>query len=181
MSRYRVNKIKRMHSIVQGLLPVLETVAQCPNVSAITPGRISAASRVAPSMTVQYFTESGLKLIARTTTAVQEVFVVTQDPQAVCEWLREKGIVAEMPQEERAAKPPCGTSVRSPVSRPSGPKARHPRARPAQRRISPGVSHDEVPESEEVPPVTIREQLDADTRRKLRNLLKAFEPPRKGF
>lgn len=95
MSRYRVNKIKRMHSIVNGVLPVLEEIAAHPDVAQVTPGRIRPKRRGTDyRLTFQYFTDAGLKLMAHTPEAVQEVFIVTAAPEAVREYLVEKKLIA---------------------------------------------------------------------------------------
>lgn len=92
--RYRQNKVKREHSIVEGLLPILERIASTPGVQSVTPGRISPRSRPgSPGIRFQYPTESGLKLLARSNVAVQEVFVVTDEPDRVIERLQSAGIL----------------------------------------------------------------------------------------
>lgn len=101
--RYRVNKIKRMHSIVHGLLPILEDMARHPAIAQITPGRISGDRHADDyNVTMQYFTESGMKLIARTPTAVQEVFIVTSEPEKVQAWLVSEGLI-EAPRRNNDA------------------------------------------------------------------------------
>lgn len=96
MSRYRVNKIKRMHSIVDGVLPLLEHVANHPSVAQVTPGRIQPKRRGTDfRLAFQYVTDSGLKLMAHTPQAVQEVFVVTSEPDAVLRDLTAGGVIAQ--------------------------------------------------------------------------------------
>lgn len=98
--RYRINKIKRMHSIVHGLLPILEDMARHPAIAQITPGRISGDRHADDyNVTMQYFTESGMKLIARTPTSVQEVFIVTSEPEEVQAWLISEGLI-EAPRRQ---------------------------------------------------------------------------------
>ena len=88
--KYRRGGVKREHSVMAGLVPVLERIAACPAVSAITPGRISVVRGGAPSMVLRFGTPtiSGLKLTARRGTTAQEVFVVTNQPDAVLAFLR---------------------------------------------------------------------------------------------
>lgn len=94
MSRYRVNKIKRMHSIVDGVLPLLEEIATHPDVAQVTPGRIRPKRRGTDRrITFQYFTDAGLKLMAHTPEAVQEVFVVTAKPETVRDYLVEQKLI----------------------------------------------------------------------------------------
>lgn len=86
------NKIKVKHSLINGLLPFLERVAEWPEVKAINPGEIKPRGRRQGSpliVTVQYITKTGLKGIARSQ-GVQEFFVVTSEPEKVKERI-EKG------------------------------------------------------------------------------------------
>lgn len=92
--RYRQNKIKREHTIIDGILPILETIAAHPHVQGITPGRINKrSSNRNTTVTFQYKTDAGLKLLARSTTAVQEVFVVTDHPDQVLEELAKQRLI----------------------------------------------------------------------------------------
>lgn len=92
--RYRQNKVKREHSIIEGLLPTLERIASLPGVHGVTPGRIRPRSRPGPpGIRLQYLTETGFKLLARSNTAVQEVFVVANEPGPVIDRLRGAGIL----------------------------------------------------------------------------------------
>lgn len=94
MSRYRVNKVKRMHSIVEGVLPLLEEIAAHPAVSQVTPGRINQKRRGTDRrLAFQYLTDSGFKLMAHTPQAVQEVFVVTAAPDDVLAYLTERKLL----------------------------------------------------------------------------------------
>ena len=51
-------------------------------------------------MTFQRFTETGLRLLAKNGTAVQEVYIVAPDRQAALEWLAAEGIVEWKPKRE---------------------------------------------------------------------------------
>jgi len=135
--RYRQNKIKREHTIIDGILPVLEAIAQHPHVHGITPGRINkrSSSRNA-TVTVQYRTEAGLKLLARTTTAVQEVFVVTDHPDQVLEDLIARRLVKAPGRKRRdQATPGAGTTASSPEAAPSH-EATPSREAPSSRAVS---------------------------------------------
>jgi len=92
--RYRQNKIKREHTIIEGILPILEGIAEHPHVQGITPGRINKrSSNRNATVTYQYKTDAGLKLLARSTSAVQEVFVVTDHPDQVLEDLTKRKLI----------------------------------------------------------------------------------------
>src|SRR5690606_12892930 len=92
--RYRQGKVKREHTIIEGLLPLLTSIAELPEVDSIIPGRINQRSRTGETgLFFQYQTETGLKLLGRSKLAVQEVFVVTSQPQAVLEALIARRLV----------------------------------------------------------------------------------------
>lgn len=104
--RYRQKKVKREHSIIEGLLPVLERIASLPGVQSVTPGRIKPRSRPgAPGLRFQYVTETGLKLLGRSNAAVQEVFVVTDEPERVLEQFRAEGLLEPGRAQEPGREP----------------------------------------------------------------------------
>jgi len=108
--RYRQNKIKREHTIIEGILPILEGIAEHPHVQGITPGRINKrSSNRNATVTYQYKTDAGLKLLARSTSAVQEVFVVTDHPDQVLEDLTKRKLI-KAPQRPKQG----GTSQQKP-------------------------------------------------------------------
>jgi hypothetical protein len=77
--------IKCQHGMIEGLRKALEEVNAWPEVRSIIPGEIRPSkgpgSRL--SLKVQYPTATGLKLLAKTGNAVQEVFLVTDAPAVV--------------------------------------------------------------------------------------------------
>lgn len=87
--KHRSKGVKREHSIIPGLLPVLERVAAHPEVDAVIPGRIKVTRSIVPAvkLRIQTRTVSGLKLGARSGRASQEVFLVTSNPDAVTDYL----------------------------------------------------------------------------------------------
>lgn len=93
--RHRQRKVKREHTIIEGLWPLLQKAGKLDVVSSITPGRIRRRARSGgdTGLFYQYTIETGLKLLGRSTTSVQEVFVVTPDPEAALEALIRHGIV----------------------------------------------------------------------------------------
>jgi hypothetical protein len=78
-------KLKIQHGIIDGLRPILEEMCAWPEVQSITPGYITGASArrggVRLHATRQNLT--GIRAVARSGGAVQEVFLVTTDPVAV--------------------------------------------------------------------------------------------------
>jgi hypothetical protein len=86
--KHRKNKIKRQHSIIKGLGSFLETyVSPLAEVESIIPGEIKVGKKPGENLVVRYkySTVSGAKLIARSGTSVQEVFVVTSNPEGLKE------------------------------------------------------------------------------------------------
>ncbi|MEQ9618177.1 MAG: DUF2103 domain-containing protein [Deltaproteobacteria bacterium] len=86
--KHRKNKIKRQHSIIKGLQNFLETNVS-PNefVESVIPGEIKVGKTTGENLVVRYkyATVSGAKLIARSGNSVQEVFVVTSEPEKLKE------------------------------------------------------------------------------------------------
>ncbi|MFI5323425.1 MAG: DUF2103 domain-containing protein [Thermodesulfobacteriota bacterium] len=90
--KYRKNKIKRQHSIIKGLRSFLEThISPLEFVESIIPGQIKVGKKPGENLVVRYkySTVSGAKLMARSGTSVQEVFVVTSDPEGLKEIIEE--------------------------------------------------------------------------------------------
>ena len=90
--KYRKNKIKRQHGIIKGLKKFLEhNVSSLDSVEGIIPGQIKVGKTPGENLIVryQYNTVSGAKLIARSGTSVQEVFVITNDPDKLKEVIEE--------------------------------------------------------------------------------------------
>lgn len=107
MAKFRTNKVKHEHSIIHGLRPVLDRMAACPAIQAIIPGPIDPNNSPRPlTLTVQYDTETGLKLLARSGSAVQEVFLVAPNRAATRQWLLAEGLVADRSEPEPPPPPP---------------------------------------------------------------------------
>lgn len=85
------SKIKYEHHMIGGLRRYLEDrLEPMAEVRSIIPGRISrvrGTGRSELQVRFQYATDTGAKLIARGPGVVQEVFVVTRDPQRLREEL----------------------------------------------------------------------------------------------
>ena len=81
--KHRKNKIKREHAIIKGLQKYLEkNVSPLEHVTGIIPGEIKVGNATGENLVVRYRyeTHSGSKLIARSGNSVQEVFVITSNP-----------------------------------------------------------------------------------------------------
>ncbi|TFG78286.1 MAG: hypothetical protein E4H21_00365 [Thermodesulfobacteriales bacterium] len=91
--KHRKNKIKRQHGIIKGLKKFLEhNVSSLDSVEGIIPGRIKVGKTPGENLIVsyQYNTISGAKLIGRSGTSVQEVFVITSDPDRLKDVIEEQ-------------------------------------------------------------------------------------------
>lgn len=94
--KYRVNKIKQEHTIIDDIYPLLLKVSDLEEVHSIIPGRINRRSGnggIRPHLTLKYNTPTGIKLIAKTNSSLQEVFVVTDFPEATMQLLKEMSFV----------------------------------------------------------------------------------------
>jgi len=90
--RHRKQKIKRQHSMIKGLGRFLEEKISTLNfVDGILPGEIKVGNSTGEQLIVKfkYNTLSGAKLIARSGSSIQEVFVVTRFPEKLQELLGE--------------------------------------------------------------------------------------------
>jgi hypothetical protein len=78
-------KIKTEHTIIAGLHQKLQTLSKIPEIKSIIPGRIKSkgSSRDQVSIRLTIPTSSGLKAIGKSQGASQELFIVTDHPQAV--------------------------------------------------------------------------------------------------
>lgn len=91
--RYREGVLKVEHGILPGLREVLENLAQDESIHSIVPGRIYVTrGRPGGSLRVRASTPTatGVKLIARRGSSVQEVFVVCDDADCVNKLLKLK-------------------------------------------------------------------------------------------
>jgi hypothetical protein len=93
----KFGRIKRQHGRVGGLDGILDHIVKhCPHVSRIVPGRIKVRrGKTPPSFRVQYKTEAGLKCLYNGTGTVQEVFLISSEPEKAWEWLKGEEIVGE--------------------------------------------------------------------------------------
>lgn len=110
MVKYRGNsKIKHEHSIIPGLREFLEDELEpMYETRAIIPGRITKKKGTNPKFRVrfQYPTTSGAKILAYSSGSVQEVFVVTSNPQGLKQKLDESGKRSSPPKSKRREKTP---------------------------------------------------------------------------
>ena len=94
MPKFRHKKVKREHAVLPAIEPGLAQLAKSEAVDAIIPGPIRRKHGGATGWSIQYETTTGVKLLARSPGAVQEVFVVSRDPKAVIRHAAESGLVS---------------------------------------------------------------------------------------
>lgn len=83
--RYRKSssKIKCEHHTIEGLQKLLGKIESWDEIKSIIPGEIrTTKSSRSLSLEVKRDTQTGVKCLARSGSAVQEVFIVTSDPEA---------------------------------------------------------------------------------------------------
>jgi len=93
--RYRKgnSKIKYEHGMIDGLQDLLERIEPWESIVSIIPGEIRPArgSDSGIHLHVKYPTQSGIKVLAKSTTAVQEVFFVSKQPDELIRLLNKLG------------------------------------------------------------------------------------------
>ena len=77
----RLKTIKKDHTILKGILPLLEDITKISDVKRIIPGVISRGGKIKTNqptafLKVQRETPSGLKLLAHTDEGIQEIFLI---------------------------------------------------------------------------------------------------------
>lgn len=112
MKKYRAGKIKREHHVIEHLWPVLERIAESDLVTSIIPGPISPLNAKGFELTFQRFTDTGLRLLAKNGSAIQEVYVVAPDREATLRWLASERFVDWEPEPQK--KPAASTVNRGP-------------------------------------------------------------------
>jgi hypothetical protein len=88
--RHRIKGVKREHSVIAGLLPVLERIAAHPTVSGVIPGRITQTRAATTALQLRLGTRTitGLKLNARRLSSAQEVFIMSTNLDQTLAFLR---------------------------------------------------------------------------------------------
>jgi hypothetical protein len=86
MMKYRHNKVKREHGIIQDALTWLEELSQYPEVTDIIPGVIQVSRSPERGIVYKYETQTGCKILLKSNGSIQEAFVVTKTPEFVRQW-----------------------------------------------------------------------------------------------
>lgn len=88
--KYRRNKVKREHGIIQNALQWLENLGRLSEVTDIIPGVIDVSHSSERGIVYKYETQTGCKLLLKSNGSIQEVFVVTKDPTRIQEWVKQE-------------------------------------------------------------------------------------------
>lgn len=93
--KYRAKKIKQEHTIIDNIYPLLLKLSVLEQVQSIIPGRINhrSGSGIQPYLQLKYHTPTGVKLLAKTSSSLQEIFVVTDSPERISELLKTMNFV----------------------------------------------------------------------------------------
>lgn len=93
--KHRGNKIKQEHTIISDILPLLKDLAELSTIKSIIPGRINRrkGSGFPPYLQIKYNTSSGIKLLGKNSSSVQEVFLVTDQPEQTISLLKRKDFI----------------------------------------------------------------------------------------
>ena len=89
MNKHRKGGVKREHACLPGVRLWCALAARLPGVHSVIPGRIyNVGANVGWRARVSVRTPTGVKVLLRSQSAVQEVFVVSADPVGVEKRLR---------------------------------------------------------------------------------------------
>lgn len=88
--KYRRNKVKREHGIIQNALTWLEELTRCPEVTDIIPGVIEVSRSPERGIVYKYETQTGCKILLKSNGSIQEAFVVTKNPDIVRQWVENR-------------------------------------------------------------------------------------------
>ena len=88
--KFRRNKVKREHGIIQNALLWLENLGCLTDVTDIIPGVIDVSHSSERGIVYKYETQTGCKLLLKSNGSIQEAFVVTKNPACVQEWVEKE-------------------------------------------------------------------------------------------
>lgn len=75
--------------MIKGLLKLLESIEDWEEIQGIIPGLIKPSKSSTIELTIQYVIASGVKCLAKSDNAVQEVFFVSSEPERLKTKLQE--------------------------------------------------------------------------------------------
>jgi len=107
--KFRRNKVKREHGMIQNALLWLENLGRLAEVTDIIPGVIDVSHSSERGIVYKYVTQTGCKLLVKSNGSIQEVFVVTKNPACVQEWVLQEfppNVSPSVPQSTSKSKLP---------------------------------------------------------------------------
>jgi hypothetical protein len=87
--KFRRNKVKREHGILEKALEWLEELSKIPEVTDIIPGVIDVAHSPERGIVYKYETATGCKILLKSGGSIQEAFIVTKKPEIVKKWIED--------------------------------------------------------------------------------------------
>jgi len=88
--KFRRNKVKREHGMIENALQWLENLGRLSEVTDIIPGVIDVSHSSERGIVYKYVTQTGCKLLVKSNGSIQEVFVVTKNPACVQAWVQQE-------------------------------------------------------------------------------------------
>lgn len=163
--KYRRNKVKREHGIIEDALMWLEDLSRNPAVTDIIPGVIEVSRSPERGIVYKYETQTGCKLLLKSNGSIQEAFVVTKNPSAVQQWVETHFPTASGGRPETIKKTNKNKGEKQQFSSPRS-KVKSHRDLQYNQKFANELSTGDL----EAP--NLGELISRDTRRKLRDLQK---------
>ncbi len=93
--KLRIKNVKREHSTIKDIIPLLERITKDPDITGIIPGRIKpiVGNYPKPVLEFKVLTQSGFKCIAKSARSVQEIFLITDKAADVLDRMRKAGLI----------------------------------------------------------------------------------------
>ncbi|AFQ44572.1 DUF2103 domain-containing protein [Desulfosporosinus meridiei] len=182
--KHRRNKVKREHGIIQNALEWLENLSLLVEVTDIIPGVIDVNRSSERGIVYKYETQTGCKLLLKSSGSIQEAFVVTKYPQRIKEWVNKEfpsSYILTVEQDDttspntinRTGKKPTKVWPKSRIKSESTPmaKGRRSKRRSAKKGLMLNAYSDDKS-------ITVADQLDGSMRQALKVLKNSLEKQR---
>jgi Predicted metal-binding protein (DUF2103). len=171
--KYRRYKIKREHGIIQNGLDWLEDLGENQEVTDIIPGVIEISRSPERGIIYKYETATGCKLLLKSNGSIQEVFVVTKEPQWVRKWVEDHFPPVKHNLPAKPVKRFAENNVKDPFSTKGSPQLLSSRKSNRQRGGSKKIPSDFIRtfQAESEPDdLCLGDRLEKDTYQALRTL-----------
>jgi len=175
--KYRRNKVKREHGIIQNALLWLEDLSRLSEVTDIIPGVIDVSHSSERGIVYKYVTQTGCKLLLKSNGSIQEAFVVTKNPARVQEWVEKEfpldppaiASITRSNQQEKPRKKLCRVPVKQKIKTENKPSSRRrcPKKR-AYGKVTKSISGNHIA-------LNVADRLNISTLKALCHLKKSLE------